>query len=114
MIAITQPFETKRDEATGELRVLVRPQGSFDQWERCLKLFIELAGTLARYQSPRLATIEIDAKPTEHHKHRHLHVRGTEGLKTVLRERGIPVDQLLTTVTLKPIKRGDDENDDQD
>jgi hypothetical protein len=32
--------------------------------------------------------------------------RGTDGLTTVLRERGIPIDQLLTTVTLKPIKGG--------
>jgi hypothetical protein len=60
MIAITQPFETKRDEKTNELRILPRAHGNFDQWERCVKLFNELAGTLAPYQSPRLKRLRAN------------------------------------------------------
>jgi hypothetical protein len=76
MIAITQPFETERD-SEGKLIVNIRPQGSFDQWERCIKLFNELSGTLAPYQSPRLASISPDGDPAaeHHHDHRHLHIK---------------------------------------
>ena len=86
----------------------IRPLGNIDLWKECLKLFTDLAGTLAPFQSPRLATIEVNNNETQRHEHPHLDVRGTEGLTTLLRERGIPVDKLLTTVTLKPIKGGRD------
>ena len=38
----------------------IRPLGNIDLWKDCLKLFTDLAGTLAPYQSPRLATIEVN------------------------------------------------------
>lgn len=56
MIAITQPYKTERDEATGEIRIEARPQGNYEQWSQCIKLFTELAGKLAPYQSPRRAS----------------------------------------------------------
>jgi hypothetical protein len=65
MISITQPYNTEKNEQTGEIRVIVRPEGNYEQWEECIRMFIELVRKLAPYQSPRLASIKGENRPAE-------------------------------------------------
>jgi hypothetical protein len=74
LIAGLAPYESEKGE-DGKLRLVPRPGGDWDRFTELLSIATAMVGTLAPYQSPRLAAIKVEGpdKPVEYH-HKHLHV----------------------------------------
>jgi hypothetical protein len=75
LVTALRPYRLEVDEKTGEVTATAREGGNWERYREAVRMLTALAGTLAPYQSPRLASIAVEnrVKPVEYH-HKQLHV----------------------------------------